>query len=177
MASASSVGIAQGCAAPATTTALVSPPLVAPSRTLASIEDPAEKTLADTRAELGMELTPPKSGSCPDVSLGTIGGPALVLTMPSPPPTMPRRSRSSPGRRALLVVTALVLALLVFVLAALATIVACYDVRTVDLLPVDVLAGSGAERVPRIIHQTWKTAELPQRWRNVSESCRALHPS
>lgn len=32
------------------------------------------------------------------------------------------------------------------------------------------------ERVPRIIHQTWKSETLPDKWKNVSEGCRALMP-
>lgn len=81
-------------------------------------------------------------------------------------------------RRALLIMTVVVAIAVGAAAALLATIVALYDVRTVDLLPLDVSARPGAvERVPRIIHQTWKTAELPERWRNVSESCRALHPT
>ncbi|KAI9512224.1 nucleotide-diphospho-sugar transferase [Russula earlei] len=32
------------------------------------------------------------------------------------------------------------------------------------------------ERVPRIIHQTWKSETLPDKWLNVSEGCRALMP-
>jgi inositol phosphorylceramide mannosyltransferase catalytic subunit len=32
------------------------------------------------------------------------------------------------------------------------------------------------ERVPRIIHQTWKSETLPDKWQNVSTACRALMP-
>jgi inositol phosphorylceramide mannosyltransferase catalytic subunit len=32
------------------------------------------------------------------------------------------------------------------------------------------------ERIPRIIHQTWKSETLPQKWRNVSEGCQAMMP-
>jgi mannosyltransferase OCH1-like enzyme len=32
------------------------------------------------------------------------------------------------------------------------------------------------ERIPRIIHQTWKTETLPERWRGVSQTCRDLMP-
>ncbi|KZV76137.1 glycosyltransferase family 32 protein [Peniophora sp. CONT] len=32
------------------------------------------------------------------------------------------------------------------------------------------------ERIPRIIHQTWKTETLPERWQNVSDGCRQLMP-
>lgn len=30
--------------------------------------------------------------------------------------------------------------------------------------------------VPKIVHQTWKTATLPERWDNIRQSCMALHP-
>lgn len=30
------------------------------------------------------------------------------------------------------------------------------------------------ERIPRIIHQTWKTDSLPFRWQGVSQACRAM---
>ena len=33
-----------------------------------------------------------------------------------------------------------------------------------------------AERIPRIIHQTWKSETLPDRWQNVSDGCRQLMP-
>ena len=32
------------------------------------------------------------------------------------------------------------------------------------------------ERVPRIIHQTWKTNVLPERWKAVSKTCTSLMP-
>ncbi|KAI9001074.1 nucleotide-diphospho-sugar transferase [Trametes punicea] len=32
------------------------------------------------------------------------------------------------------------------------------------------------ERVPRIIHQTWKTETLPDKWTNVSQGCRDMMP-
>ncbi|KIY49315.1 glycosyltransferase family 32 protein, partial [Fistulina hepatica ATCC 64428] len=32
------------------------------------------------------------------------------------------------------------------------------------------------ERVPRIIHQTWKTDTLPLNWQNVSQGCRDMMP-
>ena len=32
------------------------------------------------------------------------------------------------------------------------------------------------ERIPRIIHQTWKSETLPEKWQAVSEACRALMP-
>lgn len=31
-------------------------------------------------------------------------------------------------------------------------------------------------RIPRIIHQTWKSDTLPERWAKVREECAAMHP-
>jgi hypothetical protein len=35
---------------------------------------------------------------------------------------------------------------------------------------------SAPERIPRIIHQTWKTETLPDRWKGLSKGCRDMHP-
>ncbi|KAF8845837.1 hypothetical protein BDN67DRAFT_302978 [Paxillus ammoniavirescens] len=32
------------------------------------------------------------------------------------------------------------------------------------------------ERIPRILHQTWKSETLPPRWRNISQACRDMMP-
>lgn len=32
------------------------------------------------------------------------------------------------------------------------------------------------ERVPRIIHQTWKSETLPVKWQEVSQHCREMMP-
>lgn len=32
------------------------------------------------------------------------------------------------------------------------------------------------ERIPRILHQTWKTEVLPEKWADVSQGCRDLMP-
>jgi mannosyltransferase OCH1-like enzyme len=32
------------------------------------------------------------------------------------------------------------------------------------------------ERIPKIIHQTWKSETLPDKWKPVSEGCRTLMP-
>ncbi|KII95069.1 glycosyltransferase family 32 protein [Plicaturopsis crispa FD-325 SS-3] len=32
------------------------------------------------------------------------------------------------------------------------------------------------ERIPRILHQTWKSETLPVRWRNISQECRDMMP-
>lgn len=34
----------------------------------------------------------------------------------------------------------------------------------------------GIERIPRIIHQTWKTETLPDRWKGISQECRDMMP-
>ncbi len=56
---------------------------------------------------------------------------------------------------------------------------------TVYLTEVEVPPTAGAdssiealvrERVPRIIHQTWKTNVLPDRWKAVSKTCLNLMP-
>jgi mannosyltransferase OCH1-like enzyme len=31
-------------------------------------------------------------------------------------------------------------------------------------------------RIPKIIHQTWKVAEIPQKWRAYRDECQVLHP-
>lgn len=30
------------------------------------------------------------------------------------------------------------------------------------------------ERIPRILHQTWKSETLPPKWKNISENCRDM---
>jgi inositol phosphorylceramide mannosyltransferase catalytic subunit len=32
------------------------------------------------------------------------------------------------------------------------------------------------ERIPRILHQTWRTETLPQRWKGISQECRDMMP-
>ena len=32
------------------------------------------------------------------------------------------------------------------------------------------------ERIPRILHQTWKSETLPDKWVNVSQGCRDMNP-
>ena len=32
------------------------------------------------------------------------------------------------------------------------------------------------ERIPRILHQTWKYETLPPRWKGVSQACRDMMP-
>jgi mannosyltransferase OCH1-like enzyme len=41
-------------------------------------------------------------------------------------------------------------------------------------VPENYTTNSTQERIPRIIHQTWKTDSLPPRWRNISQACRAM---
>ena len=42
-------------------------------------------------------------------------------------------------------------------------------------IPIDG-APSEALPVPAIIHQTWKTTEIPEKWREAQQSCINLHP-
>jgi inositol phosphorylceramide mannosyltransferase catalytic subunit len=32
------------------------------------------------------------------------------------------------------------------------------------------------EKIPRIVHQTWKTDVLPERWQVVRQKCMEMHP-
>lgn len=32
------------------------------------------------------------------------------------------------------------------------------------------------ERIPRILHQTWKSETLPSRWKGISQACRDMMP-
>jgi mannosyltransferase OCH1-like enzyme len=32
------------------------------------------------------------------------------------------------------------------------------------------------ERIPRILHQTWKSETLPLRWKDISQECRDMMP-
>lgn len=32
------------------------------------------------------------------------------------------------------------------------------------------------ERIPRILHQTWRTETLPLRWKGISQECRDMMP-
>ena len=32
------------------------------------------------------------------------------------------------------------------------------------------------ERIPRILHQTWKTGTLPEKWKSISQECRDMMP-
>lgn len=43
-----------------------------------------------------------------------------------------------------------------------------------DGVATDAFTNQPAERIPRIIHQTWKTEELPPRWKEVREACQAM---
>lgn len=37
-------------------------------------------------------------------------------------------------------------------------------------------AHNKVERIPRILHQTWKTETLPDRWKDISKQCRDMMP-
>lgn len=48
-------------------------------------------------------------------------------------------------------------------------------------VPADAWTGNATdapkpEVIPRIIHQTWKTETLPERWQDVSKTCRDMMP-
>lgn len=45
-----------------------------------------------------------------------------------------------------------------------------------DGAPTPAAGEAPAEKIPRIIHQTWKTNELPPHWAKVREHCRAMMP-
>jgi mannosyltransferase OCH1-like enzyme len=32
------------------------------------------------------------------------------------------------------------------------------------------------ERIPRILHQTWKSSTLPPQWKSISQECRDMMP-
>lgn len=49
-------------------------------------------------------------------------------------------------------------------------------IRERDTLQNYTSTNSSLERIPRIIHQTWKTDTLPPRWRDISQGCRAMMP-
>jgi mannosyltransferase OCH1-like enzyme len=36
--------------------------------------------------------------------------------------------------------------------------------------------GSKVEKVPRIVHQTWKTVNIPEKWIHIRERCMAMNP-
>lgn len=40
----------------------------------------------------------------------------------------------------------------------------------------DATAVGKTERIPRILHQTWKTETLPDRWKNISQECQDMMP-
>lgn len=40
----------------------------------------------------------------------------------------------------------------------------------------DLAAPTPKQRVPKIVHQTWKTDTLPERWEKVRQGCMDLHP-
>ena len=35
----------------------------------------------------------------------------------------------------------------------------------------------GPTVIPAVIHQTWKTADIPQQWREARQSCIDMHPT
>ncbi|KAA1123709.1 hypothetical protein PGTUg99_006849 [Puccinia graminis f. sp. tritici] len=104
----------------------------------------------------------------------------LVHPSSQPQPGSPNPASSPPKRRSwvdyLLVLLVLVIIGTVVVLSTVNFYVGIYpsDVILPSELEVEPLRPS---RVPKIIHQTWKTDQIPDRWIPVRESCVAAHES
>ncbi|KAA1466339.1 hypothetical protein DENSPDRAFT_862403 [Dentipellis sp. KUC8613] len=75
-----------------------------------------------------------------------------------------------------------VLALLALIL--LGTVVVLSSVSYYLAIPTDAYiteqeldaSANATARIPKIIHQTWKTETLPSKWKGISEECRAMMP-
>jgi hypothetical protein len=98
------------------------------------------------------------------------------------------------ARRWLIVGIAALVATLLAVVSFLGGVVVVFGVHSVDILDIDEVAHFAAEpslpygspiaedsarqveRIPRILHQTWKEDRLPERWQIVSDRCRDMHP-
>lgn len=42
--------------------------------------------------------------------------------------------------------------------------------------PTNVSSATSLPLIPAVVHQTWKTAEIPERWRAARQSCIEMHP-
>lgn len=68
-------------------------------------------------------------------------------------------------------------------MTALYTIRSYFGVYEADVISPDEVAlfnqssTSAGRRIPRIIHQTWKSDVIPEKWVAVRQSCEVLHPS
>lgn len=67
-------------------------------------------------------------------------------------------------------------------LTCLAGVIYCYStyihprLLLIDQENIDLRTGSGDDApIPKIIHQTWKDMDIPERWREAYDSCRQLH--
>ena len=49
-------------------------------------------------------------------------------------------------------------------------------INELDILNTPNATNDIIERIPRIIHQTWKTDTLPPRWQPISQACRDMMP-
>ncbi|WAR63846.1 hypothetical protein PtB15_16B5 [Puccinia triticina] len=104
----------------------------------------------------------------------------LARSSPQPQPRSPIPATPSPKQRSwvdyLLVLLVLVIIGTVVVLSTVNFYMGIYpsDVILPSELEVEPLRPS---RVPKIIHQTWKTDQIPDRWIPVRESCVSAHES
>ena len=86
-------------------------------------------------------------------------------------------------RRYLQVTLALLAAFLLGTVVVLSTVSFYLQIDSRAFLTPDELAdniahnASSPELIPRILHQTWKTDVLPEKWQGVSANCRELMPS
>lgn len=52
-----------------------------------------------------------------------------------------------------------------------------YEVPTLDnVTRWNATEHGQVERIPRILHQTWKSETLPSRWKEISQACRDMMP-
>ena len=84
-----------------------------------------------------------------------------------------------------LVFLALVLVGTVFVLSSVSYYLAINPAAYLSELDVPILDNSTrwnasqhgmAERIPRVLHQTWKSETIPSKWKKISEACRSMMP-
>lgn len=82
-----------------------------------------------------------------------------------------------------LVFLALVLVGTLFVLSSVSYYLAINSAAYLSDLDVPILDNSTrwnatqhgqVERIPRILHQTWKSETLPPKWKTISETCREM---
>lgn len=86
-------------------------------------------------------------------------------------------------RRTLCVFLTLLALFLVGTVVVLSTVVSYFGVDWRDVITepemkrYEKLAVEGVPgKIPRIIHQTWKTEDVPERWEGVRRECMELHP-